>query len=126
MVPWSMCSWSSIHIKPIHWSLATITQTFTTASRCRAADGSGSRPCHFLWIFKLGDIGKRKSFISINSFKHSVCFCICLPQVWNHVDVCSSCSTVSNEDYVSEFLDIFWTNFNCLNKSLSNKYIAFL
>jgi hypothetical protein len=98
-VPWSMCSWSSIHFRLMCWSLATITQTFTTASRCQAVDGCpllglSSRPCHFLWIFKLGDIGKRKSFISINSFKHSVCFCICLPQVWNKVDVCSCCSNV--------------------------------
>jgi hypothetical protein len=27
--------------------------------------GSSSRPCHFLWIFKLGDIGTRNSFISM-------------------------------------------------------------
>jgi hypothetical protein len=70
IIPWLMCSWSSINFRLIHWSLATIIKTFTTASRCRAVDGrpllgSSSRPCHLLWILKLGDMGTRNSFISI-------------------------------------------------------------
>jgi hypothetical protein len=80
-----MCSWSSISFRVMQWSLARISQTFATVSRFRHFTDAQSLDHHYLAsqcesLKPCWDRHMRQNFISINTIKHIVCLCSCIPE----------------------------------------------
>jgi len=93
-----MCSWFTMHVRIIWWSLDTSSQNFAPLSRFWAADDCpllqssswSSHPSLYLW--NCSKTCMRQSFISIKILKYFVHSSRCFPQVWNR----TSCTVTAS------------------------------
>lgn len=89
IISFLMCSWFTMNVRIIWWSLDTSSQNFAPLSRFWAVDGCpllrlsswSSHPSLYLW--NCSKTCMRQSFISIKILKHFVHSSRCVTQVWN-------------------------------------------